>query len=454
MKPVRQQERTVITDFLFPRSFNRDYPVAVRGKGVHLYDDSGRRYLDACGGAAVVTIGHGVGEIVRAIARQTQDLAYAHTSQFQTEAGAQLADYLRVRFPGRPQHVRTFFTSGGSEATETAIKIVRQYWLNKGQPGRHKIISRWQSYHGATLGALALSGNKGRRAPYSALLPSFAGDAEHISPCFCYHCPLNLTFPSCKVACARELEPAIERLGPKSVAAFICEPVVGATTGAPAAEGYLKEIRRICDKYQILLIADEIMTGAGRTGRFFAVEHDGVVPDLILLGKGLASGYAPLAAVLAAERVWRAIEKGSGTLEHGFTYQGHPPALAAGLAVQRYIQQNRLIEVAVERGAYLAARLEQLREIPVVGDVRGRGLLQSVEFVQDQASRAPLPPTIRFADQLAAELRRRSVLVYPMRGTADGFRGDHIMIAPPFIITKQQIHYLVDQIARASRAIM
>jgi len=431
-----------MTDAIFPRSFTRHYPTAARGEGVYIFDEEGKQYLDASGGAAVVTIGHGVREVLEKIQEQMARLAYAHTSQFHTRVGEELAALLAAKFPGPPQQARVHFTSGGSEATETAIKIARQYWLSRGEPKRYKILSRWQGYHGATLGALAVTGNLRRRAPYAPLLPP----AEHISACFCYHCPLSLEFPSCELACARELEQALARTGEDTVAGFILEPVVGATTGAVPPDGYLRTIREICDAHGILLIADEVMTGAGRTGRYFAVEHWAVVPDLILLGKGLSSGYAPLGAVLASEKVWRTIEAGTGALEHGFTYQGHPPALAAGLAVQHYLEEHNLLEGARQRGAYLASRLEHLRAHPAVGDVRGKGLLQTVEFVADRATRAPFPPEKKFADQLFETLRARGIMVYPIRGTMDGIRGDHVLLAPPFVIEESQIDFLVDEL--------
>lgn len=431
--------------YLFPRSFKARYPVAVRGEGVYIYDKQGRKYLDACGGAAVVTIGHGVKEVVDEIAAMAARMPYVHSSQFQSEAAAELAALLARRFPGPAQHARVHFTSGGSEATETAIKIVRQYWMSRGEPQRYKILARWQGYHGTTLGALALSGNRRRRKPYEPMLPEMG----HISACFCYRCPLGLTFPSCELACARELEDAIRAAGPETVAAFICEPVVGATTGAPPPDGYLQLIREICTRHGILLIADEVMTGAGRTGRYFAVEHWGVVPDIILLAKGLSSGYAPLGAVLVGEKVWRAIQSGTGTLEHGFTYQCHPPSMAAGLAVQRYIEKHNLIEQSRKRGEYFVQRLERLRALPCVGDVRGKGLLQTVEFVADKQTRAPFPPEMNFSPRLYDALCARGVLTYPMRGTVDGAAGDHVMLAPPFVIEEAQLDFIVEQMEAA-----
>lgn len=405
--------------YLFPRSFSRPYLVASRSEGVYLYDEQGRRYLDAAGGAAVVSIGHGVREVIEAMTEAASRLTYAHTSQFHTRAGEELAAKLAARFPSR-----VFFTSGGSEATETAIKLVRQYWLASGQAERWRIVSRRHGYHGATLGALAVSGHARRRRPYEPLLASH----PQISACFCRHCPLDLRFPDCDLACARELDAAID----ETTGGFILEPVVGATSGAVPPEGYLRLVREICDRHGILMIADEILTGGGRTGRYFAMEHWGVTPDVVLLGKGLASGYAPLGAVLVADHVWQAIERGGLPLEHGFTYQGHPLGLAAGLAVQRYLEAHDLIDQARRRGEYLGERLERLRRLPAVADVRGRGLFWTVELEGLDSW------------QVNLALRERGVTAYPLSGTIDGDRGSHLLLAPPFVIEEAQLDELVE----------
>jgi adenosylmethionine-8-amino-7-oxononanoate aminotransferase len=433
---------------IFPRDFKRSYPIAARGEGVYLYDETGKQYLDACAGAAVVSIGHGVQEIVDAMASQASQVAYAHSSQFHTRAAIELAGHLRTKFPGA-EDIRVFFTSGGSEATETAIKIARQYWLSRSEPQRDRMIARWHGYHGATMGALGLSGNRRRREAYRSLL----APVDHIVPCFCYRCPLGKTYPSCAVACADDLERAILANGAGTVAAFILEPVVGATSGAAPPDGYLQRIREICDQYGILLIADEVMTGGGRTGKYFAVEHWGVVPDIILLGKGLTSGYAPLGAALVTERVWKTIARGGGSLEHGFTYQCHPPSVAAGLAVQRFIDAHGLVERSRERGVYLTERLETLKSLPGIGDVRGKGLLQVIEFVSDPVAKTPFPQEAGVADRVFEALRDQGVLVYPGKGTADGFAGDHILIAPPFIIEERQIDLLSERIEAVAREI-
>ena len=429
-----------MTQALFPRSFRREYLEAVRGEGCYVFDSHGRKYLDAAGSAAVVSIGHGVAEISRAMARQAAELEFAHTSQFHTAIAERLAARLRVLAPPAFREAgRVWFTSGGSEATETAIKLARQYWVERGQPSRTRIVSRWQSYHGSTLGALALSGNLRRRAIYAPLLPEWG----HIAPCYCYRCPLGLTFPDCRVACADELEKLLTDVGPQSVAAFIFEPVVGATLGAVAPpDGYLQRIAEIARRHGILLIADEVMTGMGRTGKNFAVEHWGITPDLILVGKGVASGYAPLGAVLVAPHVAEAIQHGSGAFEHGFTYQAHPVAMAAGLAVLDYIEKHHLFDRVLSAGRELLAALEPLLQHPNVGDIRGLGLLLGIEFVKDHASREPFPRSAGFAERVRQAAMEEGVTTYPIQGCADGERGDHILLAPPFTISADETRFL------------
>lgn len=426
-----------MTQALFPRNFQKVYPQAVRGEGCYVFAADGKKYLDAAGGAAVVSIGHGVAAIGQAMAEQAARLAFAHTSQFHTEVAERLAERLRrLAPPAYREAGRVYFTSGGSEATETAIKLARQYFVEKGEPLRTRVVSRWQSYHGSTLGALAVSGNLRRRAPYAPLLQEWG----HIPPCFCYRCPLGLTFPDCKLACADELEKFAKNAGPGSVAAFIVEPVVGATLGAAAPpEGYLQRLAEICRRHGILLIADEVMTGMGRTGKTFAVEHWGVVPDMILVGKGVASGYAPLGGVLVAPHVAETIAGGSGTFEHGFTYQAHPVAAAAGLATLDYLEQHKLFERVAPAGRDLLKALEPLSAHPHVGDIRGRGLLVGVELVQDRATREPFARKAGLAEAVRREALAEGVTTYPIQGCVDGERGDHILLAPPYIISQDEI---------------
>jgi adenosylmethionine-8-amino-7-oxononanoate aminotransferase len=436
-----------MTQAVFPRSFRKTYPEAVRGEGCYLYTADGKEYLDAAGGAAVVTIGHGVKEVARAMAEQAERLAYAHTSQFRTPAAEQLARrLLALAPPNFRDGGRVYFTSGGSEATETALKLCRQYFLERGETRRARVISRWQSYHGSTLGALSVSGNIRRRASYAPMLSEWG----HIPPCYCFRCPLGLTYPRCDVACADELEKLLNSSGSKTVAGFIFEPVVGATLGAAVPpEGYLQRIWQICRTHDILLIADEVMSGMGRTGKVFACEHWGVTPDLILVGKGLASGYAPLGAVLVSKNVVETIARGSGVFQHGFTFNAHPVATAAGLAVLDFIERNRLFERVTRTGTELLAALEPLKRFATVGDVRGIGLLLGIEFVRDKKTREPFPRAAGFAGRVAEAAMEAGVVTYPIQGCVDGDRGDHILLAPPFIIDSREIKSLAEAMETA-----
>ena len=334
-----------------------------------------------------------------------------------------------------------YFTSGGSEATETAIKLVRQYFLETKQPSRYRIVSRKQSYHGSTLGAMSVSGNVGRRAPYAPMIPEWG----HVAPCFCYHCPFDKTYPECNLSCADDLDAFLRSNDSSSVAAFIFEPVVGATLGAvPAVDGYTARIADICRKHGILLVADEVMTGMGRTGKSFASLHWGLEPDIILTGKGIASGYAPLGAVLVAPHIAEAFEKGTAAFMHGFTYQSHPVATSAGNAVFEYLETHKLFERVAPSGEMLRKTLAVLESHPHVGQVRGLGLLQGVEFVKNKSTREPFPKEAGIAEKIRQAALERSVLIYPSQGTVDGTRGDHVLLAPPFIITSQECQLIAD----------
>jgi adenosylmethionine-8-amino-7-oxononanoate aminotransferase len=345
---------------------------------------------------------------------------------------------------------RVWFTSGGSEATETAIKLARQFFIERKQPEKFRVVSRRQSYHGSTLGAMAVSGNLARRAPYSPLLPEWG----HIAPCFCHRCPLGLRFPDCRLACAEELDTLLKREDAKTVAAFIFEPVVGATLGAAVPpDGYVRRIAEICRERDILLIADEIMTGMGRTGRAFAVEHWGVEPDIVTLGKGIAGGYAPLGAVLVGPRVVEAFRRGSGTFQHGFTYQAHPVAMAAGNGVLDVLEQQNLFARVHEAARDLADALEPLRSHPHVGDIRGLGLLAGIELVRDRTSGEPFAREARIAEKIGRAAMERGVLTYPIQGCVDGVRGDHILLAPPFIITREECQLTAQAITEAAREV-
>jgi adenosylmethionine-8-amino-7-oxononanoate aminotransferase len=430
---------------LFPRNFQKAYPLAVRGEDCWIFDENGRRYLDASGQAAVVNIGHGVREIADRMAAQASQIAFAHTTQFHSDSAEKLAARLLAMAPPNFRRGRVYFTSGGSEATETAIKLARQFWLEMNQPERYRIVSRRQSYHGSTLGAMAVSGNLARRAPYQPLVPEWG----HIAPCFCYHCPFNASYPECRLACADELDALLSADQANSLAGFIFEPVVGATLGAAAPpDGYVQRIAEICRR-GILLIADEVMSGLGRTGRNFAVQHWGIEPDVILVGKGVASGYAPLGAVLVSERVARAFEQGSSVFQHGFTYQAHPVATAAGNAVLDYLEEHQLFARVKSAADELSTALAPLKAHPHVGEIRGMGLLLGIEFVLDKRSRQPFAKEQGVAEQIRQAALHNNVLTYPTQGCFDGIRGDHILLAPPFTITREHAELIAGALRQA-----
>jgi len=426
----------------------------VRGEGVYLWDDAGKRYLDLAGSAAVNFIGHGVPEIAAAMAEQASKLEFVHTSQFTTPIAETYAEEL-LAFAG--EHFAggaVYFTCGGSEAVETALKLARQYQVEIGQSHRYQILSRQQSYHGATLGALSVSGNKRRREMYRPMVREFA----HIGMPYCYRCAFDCTdgCRNCGQQYAAELERAIEAQKGE-VAGFILEPVSGATLGAVVPPpGYLQSIAEICSRNGVLLIADEVMTGMGRTGRNFAVEHWKVQPDILVTAKGLSSGYAPLGAVLATRRVVDAIAFGSGAILHGFTYNAHPVSLAAGRAVLHHLQNNKLVEAADSAQADTPAAefkraLEELRDVESVGDVRGIGLLWAVEFVADKRTKASFPADRSFSSRVASAAGNQGLLVYPMQGSVDGVFGDHILLAPAAIMTVEQIAWATDELATSIR---
>jgi adenosylmethionine-8-amino-7-oxononanoate aminotransferase len=434
------------------RSFRKTFPPAVRGEGVYLWDARGKQYLDFSGSAAVNFIGHGVAEIAAAMASQATQLEFVHSSQFTTpvaeEYAAELLEFAGKNFEGGC----VYFTCGGSESIETALKLSRQYQVEIGQSRRHQVISRGQSYHGSTLGALSVSGNKRRREIYLPMVREFA----HVGFPYCYRCAFDCTdgCRNCGQEYAAELERAIEAANGE-VAAFIVEPVSGATLGAVVPPpGYLQSVAEICRRHGVLLIADEVMTGMGRTGRNFAVEHWDIAPDILVTAKGLSSGYAPLGAVVVSNRVASAIADGSGAFLHGFTYNSHPISLAAGRAVLTRLQNEELVRAAdsESRGstaATLRSALEGLRDAKAVGDVRGIGLLWGVEFVADKATKQPFTPELNFAGRVAQAAVNRGLLVYPIQGCVDGVAGDHVLIAPPAVITSEQIDWAAMQLREA-----
>jgi len=450
------------------RSFRKPYPAAVRGEGVYVWDADGNRYLDFSGSAAVNFIGHGVREISDAMVEQARQLEFVHTSQFTTPAAEEFAqellDFAGDNFRGGA----VYFTCGGSESVETALKLARQYQMEIGQTKRHRVLSRNQSYHGATLGALAVSGNRKRREIYLPMVREF----EHIGMPYCYRCAFDCTDScyNCGQQYAAELEQAIEAAKGEA-AGFIFEPMSGATLGAVTPPpGYLQAVAEICRRHGVLLIADEVMTGMGRTGRNFAVEHwlgvPNAAPDILITAKGLSSGYAPLGAVMASKKVVDAVAggaaggqecppyTGSGAFLHGFTYNAHPISVAAGRAVLRRIQSSNLVHAADSdaegtAGSALKKALESLRDLDAVGDVRGLGMLWGVEFVADKKTKAPFPPEKNFSGLVGQACRQRGLLVYPMQGSVDGVAGDHLLIAPPAVIASEQIDWATEQLRAA-----
>ena len=418
-------------------------PVAVRAEGLHIWDSTGKSYIDACGGAAVSCLGHGHPKVMEAMDRQVRKLDYVHPGFFSAEPAEHLADLLLEDAPAGISHV--YFVSGGSEAMEAALKMARQYFLEIGQPKRSKFISRRQSYHGNTLGALSVGGNLARREPYAPMLM----DVSLIAPCFAYHFKRDdETEEQYGLRVADELETEILRLGPENVAGFTAETVVGATTGCvPPVKGYFKRIREICDKYGVLLILDEIMSGMGRTGTMHACEQDGIAPDLMTIAKGMGGGFQAIGAVLVAKKVHDPITNGSGLFMHGHTYMAHPVACAAGFAVVKTIKEEGLVERVRVQGTKLRQRMEaRFGNHPHVGDVRGRGLFQAIELVEDRSTKEAFDPKLALHDRIKVECMERGLLAYPMPGTIDGKRGNHMILAPPYIVTDADIDTIVDRL--------
>ncbi|MBS0883528.1 aspartate aminotransferase family protein [Pantoea sp. JGM49] len=430
------------------RSLRSTPAVAARAEGAYIFDKQGKQYLDACGGAAVSCLGHAHPDVLAAMHRQIDQLAYAHTSFFTSNTVEQLAEQLTRTAPGDLNYA--YFVSGGSEAVETALKLARQYFVEIGQASRTKFIARKQSYHGNTLGALAVGGNEWRRRQFAPLLI----DVIRVSACNEYRdLRADETQQQYTTRLLNELEQAIVDAGPETIIGFCAETVVGATTGAtPPTPGYLKGVRALCDKYGILYIADEVMCGMGRTGTLHAFEQDDVVPDLVTIAKGLGGGYQPIGAVLASEKIVSALQSGSGLFQHGHTYICHATAASAALAVQQVIERDNLLDAVKQQGAYLQNALrEVLGALPHVGDTRGRGLFAGVELVREKKSKTPFDPALKLHAGIKANCMARGLMVYPMGGTIDGQYGDHILIAPPFIITPSQLDFVVDTLATVIR---
>jgi adenosylmethionine-8-amino-7-oxononanoate aminotransferase len=428
------------------RAIGQTYPVADTGAGVVISDAEGKEYIDASGGAAVSCLGHSHPDVLAAMHQQLDKLAYAHTSFFTTRVAEELGEDLIAHAPAGTGHV--YFVSGGSEAIEAALKMARQYFVEIGQPQRRHFIARRQSYHGNTLGALAVGGNEWRRAQFAPLLI----ETHHVSPCFEYRGKHAGEPPEAYgERLARELDEKIEELGPDTVIAFVAETVGGATSGAiTPVPGYFRRVREICDRHGILLILDEVMCGMGRTGTLHACEQEGIAPDLMAVAKGLGGGFAPIGAVLLGSRVFDAFANGSGLFQHGHTYLGHPLACAAALAVQRVIRRDDLLANVRRMGEYLRRRLEErFGNHHHVGDVRGRGLFQAIEIVADRGTKEPFDPKLKLHARIKRAAMARGLMVYPMGGTIDGVRGDHVLLAPPFIVDEAVVDTVIERLGDA-----
>lgn len=431
---------------VFHRHPRIELPTVAAGDGPYLIDTDGRRYLDASGGAAVSCLGHSNAEVIGAIKAQLERVPYAHTSFFTNEPAEELADTLIASAPGELDQI--YFVSGGSEAVEAALKLARQYFLEIGEPQRRHFIARRQSYHGNTLGALAVGGNQWRREQFQPLLM----EGHHTSPCYAYRDRRDdETEHAYGLRVANELESKIEALGADSVLAFIAEPVVGATAGAlPSVPGYFQRIREICNHYGVLLIFDEVMCGMGRTGTLFACEHDGVAPDMLVIAKGLGAGYQPIGALMTTRTIYDTIRNGSGFFQHGHTYMGHATACAGALAVQKVIREQDLLHNVREQGKNLDAALRaRFADHPHVGDIRGRGLFVGLEFVADRDTKEPFSPELQLHATLKREAMELGLMCYPMGGTIDGRRGNHVLLAPPFIIDETHVAEIVAKLDSA-----
>ncbi len=441
---------------VFPRHTKATLPTAVAGDGVHIIDSAGKRYLDACGGAAVSCLGHSDAHVIAAIKAQLDAIPFAHTAFFTSDPAENLAERLVERAPEGIE--RAYFVSGGSEAVEAALKLSRQYFLERGEGTRRNVIARWQSYHGNTLGALSAGGNRWRRAQFE---PMLVGAMHHIAACHPYRDRrADETVEAYGLRVADELEAKIQELGPETVAAFIAEPVVGATMGAvPAVPGYFKRIREICDRHGVLLILDEVMCGMGRTGTLFASEADGVRPDMVAIAKGLGAGYQPIGALLVSGAIYDAIAAGSGFFQHGHTYIGHPAACAAGCAVlDRVVGTGAAGEGLLPRVRAMGDRLDavlrdRFADHPHIGDIRGRGLFRGLEIVADRVTKEPFDPALKVNAMIKRAAMEEGLMCYPMGGTIDGERGDHVLLAPPFIIDDSHVEEIADKLGRSMTSV-
>ncbi|MCU9613626.1 aspartate aminotransferase family protein [Caldibacillus lycopersici] len=418
---------------------DEELPMISHGSGIYLYDVTGKEYIDGCSGAVTANIGHGIQEVLNKINEQGKRVSFVYRSQFTNEAAEQLAkkliDSIGSEFDG------VFFVNSGSEATETALKIAIQYWQEKGNFKKTRVISRWLSYHGITNGALSMSGHPLRRDRFTELLQ----DYPTLNPPYCYRCPFQLNYPECQLQCANELELMIERIGADHIAAFIAEPIIGAAGGAVTPpKDYYGKIAEICKKYDILFIADEVMTGCGRTGKMLGIEHWGVVPDIVALGKGLSAGYSPLAATIVHKRILEPIRSGSKSIMSGHTLSANPASTAAGLAVLEFLESNKVIEAVGDKGEYLINQLKSFQgKYHTIGDVRGLGLLIGLEIVLNRITKQPFPRSQQATFELIRIAKEKGLLLYPSQAGNDGIHGDAVIVAPPLTITKEEIDELI-----------
>lgn len=416
-----------------------EYPEVSHGKGVYLYDKNGKRYLDGSSGAMTAAIGHGVPEIAEAMYEQAMKISYVFRGQFTSEPAEKLSERLAEEAPGDLDWV--FFVNSGSEATEIALKIAIQYWQERGKPEKNRILSRWMSYHGITLGALSMSGNPIRRQRFDALLNDFPG----VAPPYCYRCPFNKTYPSCGLACADDIETAIQKVGPEKIAAFIFEPIVAASGGAVVPPpDYYERVKEICDQYEILLIADEVVTGIGRTGKMFAMEHWGVQPDIMALGKGLGGGCTPIGASLVSDRIIETIANGSKLMMAGHTLSANPQSAAVSLATLKYVKENHLVENAAYQGEILKKGLQELqKKYPIIGDIRGKGLLCGIEFVADKETKQPFDLRSEVTNRVIQKGYEKGLILYNAAGGLNGNGGDAILLTPPLVINTEEVQELL-----------
>jgi len=438
-KPQIKKSKTPESS-VFHRRLDYQYPFITHGKGIYLYDENGKEYIDAAGGAVVANIGHGVKEIAGKTKKLIEKIGFLHASQFTTR---DVEDYARDLCRVAPKGLtKVFFTLGGSDAVETAIKMARQYHCDSGNKNKYKIIYTYPSYHGASLGALAVTPKKSFRGifePYLAKHPKMPSY-------FCYHCPYGENHPECKIECASELENIIKKEGADTIAAFIIEPVIGASAGAvvPPKE-YLPIVKKICDKYNILLIADEVMSGSGRTGKWFACQHFGITPDIMTTAKGISGGLVPLSAVFCTNKIFQAIKNGTGAFSHGFTYVNNPLTIGIGKAVFDYMEKNKLVDNCAEKGKYLMAKLNDLsKKFDIIGDVRGKGLITAVEFVKNKQTKESFPREIHLAEKIVQAAMRKGLNVYFCTAFVDGVNGDAVMVTPPYGITNKEIDKIIN----------